>query len=247
MTSLNIDEFKAVIFDLDSTLMDSHQYPMVASEWLMKNSQVDIEKYRDLYLRNLVTRYFKGIQAVVEGAPFVTPLRIIKNAMSSSLQDIGYDVDMDLVEQATQRFRSLHIKLATPYPGVSEILHNLESRGIRMGILTNSFEGNAPIILENSKLLHFFIATVDCGDVQAYKPMSAPFERILALLDVTPSEALYVGDEYYADMVGGKQSNLTTVWINQRNNSLEDFIIKYGPENTPDIVLKSITEFAEML
>lgn len=247
LTSLNIDEFEAVVFDFDSTLIDTHRYPMVASEWLMKNSNVDTDKHRESFLRNLVTRYFKGIEAIVSGAPYQSPFDIVKAAMGSSLEDLGYTADPVLVEQATQRFRSLHVELATPYPGVPELLSNLGSRGIKLGILTNGFEGNARIILDNSKLLHHFKVIVDSSEVQTFKPMPEPFERILDLLEVAPSEALFVGDEYYADMVGGKKLQLTTVWINHRENSLEDFIAKYGSENTPDYVTKSITEFAEML
>lgn len=247
LNSLNIDEFKAVIFDLDSTLMDTHRYPLVASEWLMKNSNVDTDIHRESYLRNLISRYFKAIEAIADGAPFRPPFDIVKTAMSNSLKDIGYNADPDIVEEATQRFRSLHIELSTPFPGVPELLSNLESRGIRQGILTNGFVGNSRVILDNSKLRHHFKAIVDCGEVQAFKPMPELFERTLALLDATPSETLFVGDEYYADMVGAKRLQLTTVWVNNREDSLEPLVAKYGPENTPDYVTKTISEFAEML
>ncbi len=247
LSSLNIDEFKAVIFDLDSTLMDTHHYPLVASEWLLQNSNVDTDQYREAYLRNLISRYFKTIEAITEGAPFQSPFDIVKAAMGNSLEDIGYNAYPDLVEEATQRFRSLHIELSTPFPGVPELLSNLESRGIRQGILTNSFIGNARVILDNSKLRHHFKAIVDCGEVQAYKPMPELFERTLSLLDVTPSETVFVGDEYYADMVGAKRLQFTTVWVNHREDSLDELIAKYGPENTPDFVTKTISEFAEML
>ena len=247
LNSLNIDEFKAVIFDLDSTLMDTHRYPLVASEWLMKNSNVDTDIHRESYLRNLISRYFKAIEAITDGAPFQPPFDIVKTAMSNSLEAIGFNPDPDIVEEATQRFRALHVELSTPFPGVPELLSNLERRGIRQGILTNSFVGNARVILDNSKLRHHFEAIVDCGDVQAYKPMPELFERTLALLDVTPSEAIFVGDEYYADMVGGKGLQLTTVWINHREESLDELVAKYGPENTPDYVTTTISEFAKML
>ncbi|MGY5853007.1 MAG: HAD family hydrolase [Candidatus Thorarchaeota archaeon] len=247
MQSLNIDEFKAVIFDLDSTLMDTHRYPMVASEWLMKHSNVDVNKHGASYVRNLVTRYFKAIEETVAGAPFVPPFEIIRTAMGRSLEDHGYIADATLVEQATQRFRSLHVELSTPYPGVSELLSNLENRGLELGILTNSFVGNADIILENWNLRHHFKAIVDCGKVNAFKPMPQLFEGILSLLDASPAETLFVGDEYYADMVGGKRASLTTVWINHREHSLEDCIEKYGAVNSPDYVTASISEFAEIL
>ena len=77
--------------------------------------------------------------------------------------------------------------------------------------------------------------------------MKQPFSKVLEILNVDSSHALYVGDEYYADMVGAKTMNLTTVWINNRNQSLEDFIAKYGSQNTPEYVTTSITEFADML
>ena len=247
LEALNINEFKAVVFDLDSTLFDTHRYPMVASEWLLSHSNVDVDKHGESYVRNLVTRYFKAIEECVSGSLFVPPFDIIKTAMSKSLEDIGYTPDPILVEQATQRFRSLHIELSTPNPGVPELLSTLTNRGLKLGILTNSFAGNAKIILDNWDLGNFFNAIIDCGNVRAYKPMLEPFEAILSLIDVAPSETLFVGDEYYADMVGAKKAALTTVWINHRGNSLEDLVQKYGPEYTPDYVTKSITEFAEML
>jgi len=247
LNSLNIDEYEAIIFDLDSTLMDTHRYPLVASKWLLEHSHVDVDKHGDLYLRNLISRYFKGIEDIVAGAPFRSAFDIVKTAMGNSLIDIGYVPDSIIVEQATQRFKSLHVELSTPYPKVPELLAHLDERGIKLGVITNSFSGNAEIILRKFELQHHFKAIVDCGSVQAYKPMPAPFKRTLSLLESGSSNTLYVGDEYYADMVGGKQVSLSTLWINHRNHSLEDSIAKYGPETSPDYVLNSITEFAEML
>jgi len=127
------------------------------------------------------------------------------------------------------------------------MLIDLQSRGIKTGVLSNSFEGHAVLLLEKLKLRSYIQAVVDCGIVKAFKPMSSIFERVLTDLDVTPSVTLFVGDEYYADMVGAKKVDLKTVWINNRNYSVEDMIAKYGPSSAPDYVTSSITEFAEML
>ena len=247
LSSLNIDEYEAIIFDLDSTLTNTHRYPLVASKWLLENSHVDIDKFGDTYLRHLISRYFKGIEEIVAGAPFRSAFDIVQTAMGNSLKDIGFDPNLAVVEEAAQRFKSLHVELSSPYPKVPELLARLNGRGIKLGVITNSFSGNAQIILEKLELQHYFRAIVDCGSVRAYKPMPAPFERTLSLLDSGSSETLFVGDEYYADMVGGKKVSLTTVWINHRNHSLADSIAKYGPQTSPDYVMSSITEFAEML
>lgn len=220
---------------------------MVASEWLLTKSNVKSKEHREMYVRNLVIRYFNTIQTIVDGGPYITPFDIVRSAMADSLEDLGYYPDQKLVQDATVYFRSLHIELSTPYPGVEMMLKSLGRLGMKLGVLSNSFEGNSATILQNFDLREYFQAVIDCGDVRAYKPMRAPFARVLEVLEVESTKALYVGDEYYADMVGAKTMDLTTVWINNRNQSLDDLIIKHGPLSVPDYVTSSITEFANML
>ena len=246
MNKLDLDKFEAVIFDLDSTLNNTHSYPFVATEWLFKNSGLDSEELMASYLRNLVIRYRKGIQAIVAGAPYRSPFDIVHTAMTHTLEDIEQSVNPALVKEAARRFKALHLELSTPYDGVIGILEKLKTREIKIGLVTNSFEGHARILVTNMELVHFFSSIVDSGDVKAFKPMKEPFEKVLRELDVDVSRALYVGDEYYADMVGAKSVGMMTVWINNRGGSLEDQVAKYGASTTPDFVLNSITEFGEL-
>lgn len=247
MSLLDNEQFKAFVFDLDSTLLDTHRYPLVASEWLLRRLNIVTEEQTTAFLKNLVMRYFKAIQDIVDGGTFRTPFDIVKTAMGSSLSDIDSDADPSLVEEATHRFKALHIELSEPYPGVADMLSKLESRGIKMGVLSNSFEGHAQTLLEKLSLQQYFQAVVDCGVVRAYKPASLIFERVLDELGVNSSQTLFIGDEYYADMVGAKRVHLKTVWINSRNYSLEDMIAKYGADSAPDYVTRSITEFSDLL
>ena len=241
------EQFEAFVFDLDSTLLDTHRYPLVASDWLLRKSNIVSEERKTAFLKNLIMRYFKAIQDVADGGSFRTPFDIVRNAMGDSLRDIDSNADLSFVEEATQRFKALHLELSEPYPGVIEMLSNLHSRGVKMGVLSNSFEGHATKLLEKLNLQQYFQAVVDCGIVKAYKPMSLIFERVIDDLGVSPSKTLFVGDEYYADMVGAKRVHLKTVWINSRNQSIQDMVAKYGPDSAPDYVTRSITEFADLL
>ena len=247
MSKLDLSKFEAVVFDLDSTLTDTHRYPLVATEWLLEKTGVDSDELKGSFLRSLFTRYTMAIEAIVEGAPYRSASDIVEAAMKDSLVDINQPVDSALVNEATLRFKALHLELSTLQNGVAGILENLERRRIKLGVLSNSFAGHARIILTNFELVQFFSSIVDCGTVNAFKPMKAPFERVLSDLNTQGFKALYVGDEYYADMVGAKSVGMTTVWINNRDRSLEDFATKYGFSTTPDFVLKSIIEFGEML
>lgn len=246
MSKLELSKFEAVIFDLDSTLTNTQQYPFVASEWLLNKIGIESEELKESFLRNLFTRYMTAIHEIVEGAPFRSASEIVHTSMSNSLDDIEQHADPRLVDEAAHRFKKLHLELSTLRDGVIDILDNLKTRGLKLGVITNSFAGNAKTILTNLDLIHFFSSIIDCGDVNAFKPMKAPFERVLRDIDTEAAKAIYVGDEYYADMVGAKSLGMTTVWINFRERSLEDQVAKYGFTTTPDFVLASITEFCEL-
>jgi 2-haloalkanoic acid dehalogenase type II len=246
LNKLDLGKFEAVVFDLDSTLIDTHRYPIVAIDWLLTKLGIESEEIMASYLRNLVARYRKAIHEIVEGAPYRSAYEIVHTAMKQSMGDIDQRINSPLVKEAANRFKDLHIELSTPYDGVYALLNDLNTNGFKLGVLSNAFAGNARVILSNLELDHYFSSIVDCGDVRAFKPMSAPFERVLNDLKTEPSMALYIGDEYYADVVGAKLLGITTVWINNRGVSLEDQVVKYGVNTIPDFVVRSISEFAEL-
>jgi 2-haloalkanoic acid dehalogenase type II len=247
LKSFDIGQFEAVVFDLDSTLIDTQNYPIVATEWFLTKTGVSLEEKMMSYVRNLVTRYRHSIHAIVQGAPYRNPFSIIKTAMKNSLVDLEIDAKQALVDEAAQKFKLLHIELSKPNDGVEELLGSLDSRGLKLGIITNSFEGHAKIILANIGWSHFFSSVLDCSSVQNYKPSSLLFDRASKDLGLEPSEIIYVGDEYYSDMVGAKGAGMDTIWINKRNRSLSDLIEKHGVDSTPDYVLGSVSEMCDML
>ena len=247
MSSFDIERFDAVVFDLDSTLTDTHRYPIQASMWLLRESGIQSEEIASHYLRSLVARYRMAIQSIAEGSAYRPPFDIVKEAMGMSLEDIDYDNNPLLVEEATRIFKQLHVELSTVYPGVEPVLSRMRRRGIRMGVLSNSFEGHADVILRKLGIGEYFDAVVDCGLVRAYKPMPQPFEKTLELLGVEARDALCVGDEYYADIVGANLVGMATIWINSRESSLQDLVSKYGPETSPDYVLDSVAEMLEFI
>jgi HAD superfamily hydrolase (TIGR01549 family) len=199
------------------------------------------------YIRNLVVKYRNAIHAIVNGAPYRSPFNIIKTAMENSLIAQKIEAEPDLIAEAAQKFKDLHIELSRPNEQVNDLLDSLSSKGKKLGIITNSFEGHASILLKRLNWGHYFSSVLDSSSVKNYKPSRLLFERAARDLGLEPSKMVYVGDEFYSDMVGGKSVGMTTIWINRRQRSQSDLVAKHGISSKPDLVLNSVSEMCELL
>ena len=84
---------------------------------------------------------------------------------------------------------------STLYPGMPELLSQLEARGIAWGIVTNkAARFTAPLVAQLG--LDKRAACVVSGDTTAHpKPHPAPLLHAAGLLKLAPEQCLYVGDD----------------------------------------------------
>ncbi|MHA2021843.1 MAG: HAD family hydrolase, partial [Candidatus Thorarchaeota archaeon] len=108
-------------------------------------------------------------------------------------------------------------------------------------------EGHANQILKELELDRFFYVVVDGKEIQAFKPKSAPFEYALDKLGAKPENSAMIGDEFLNDMVGAKAIGLKTVWINLRQNSIDELLDKYGPYSVPDLIVDSLLDLENFI
>lgn len=104
---------------------------------------------------------------------------------------------------------------AVPLEGVHEMLGQLKARGLRLGLLSNTtWPGQLHRRgMQNLGLLEFFDETVFSSDVGLWKPNAPAFHYVTERLGVLPSEAVFVGDQLQADVVGAQRAGLRAVWI----------------------------------
>ncbi len=242
MTSLELSQFEAILFDLDSTLTHTGEYAFKACEWLLSKTAEDTLDIRELYFRSLFSNYRVEIESIVNGAPYVTPTKCVRNALRKSLEDVGLAVVSSLLDEVTDMFRKLHVELSKPMPGTEALLQRLSANGIKMGVITNSFVGDVKTILGALDLARFFTVLIDSGDMNAFKPMPEIFEYAMRGLGVTKNKVLFIGDEYYADIVGAARTGIPSVWVNVRRSSYEKSLAKYGDDTAPLLVLDTLAE-----
>jgi len=242
VTSLELSQFEAILFDLDSTLINTGGYAFKACEWLLSRTAEDASDIRDPYFSSLFSNYRVEIERIVNGEPYITPTKCVKNALSKSLEDVGLAVVNSLLDEVTVMFKRLHVELAKPMSGTESLLQGLSANGVELGVITNSFVGDVKTILGALDLAKFFTVLIDSGDMKAFKPMPEIFEYAMRELGVTRNEVLFVGDEYYADIVGAARTGIPSVWVNVRGSSYEKSLAKYGDDTAPLIVLDTLAE-----
>ena len=93
---------------------------------------------------------------------------------------------------------------------VRETLQNLKKSGYILAVLSNRDKPFVQV-LESHRILEFFHFSLAGGEVNSYKPDTGLFEEAVKRANITPQEAIYVGDNYFADVVGSRRAGLTPV------------------------------------
>lgn len=166
---------RAVLFDLDGTLLDSAPDLAAAANVVRRNAGMD-----DLPLAQY--RPFVGTGA--RGM-----LRIA----------LGLQPDMPEFdskrEEFFQAYEGLLMQHSGLFAGVPQLVQALEQQGYPWGVVTNKSERfTLPIAQQEATLGR--AAVVVCGDTTPHsKPHPAPLLHACELLGVLPEHAIYVGDD----------------------------------------------------
>lgn len=118
-------------------------------------------------------------------------------------------------------------------PELHEILPSLRTAGFKLGVLSNRTQPFADQMVE-LKLADYFEFIKAAGELGAWKPNPQVFTPLLEAFELAPEESVYVGDNYYADVVGARAAGITPILYDPR-------------ELFPDADCARITSFTELL
>ncbi len=191
---------KAVVFDLDNTLMD-----------FMKMKRRAIEE---------------AIPAMTDAGLKITP-EVANKIIDEIYQEQGIEyqqvfdeflnrvlnkIDYKILSAGIVAYRRAREASLIPYPHVYSTLYKLLKMGIKMGIVSDAPVKEAWLRLAYLNFHHIVDAVVTFDDTGERKPNAAPFLKILEKLNVEPNEALMVGDWAERDIVGAAQVGMKTAF-----------------------------------
>jgi 2-phosphoglycolate phosphatase len=181
---------RAVIFDLDGTLVDT------ADEFIPVVQQLRAEHGRDAMDPNRIRA------SVSHGARALVSL-----ALDMLESEPGFeDKRLRLLELYSQILGTM----ASPYPGIESLLGRLRERNITWGICTNKPRAYTEPLLEKLNIQPSPGSVVCPDDVTNRKPHPESLYRNCYDLSCAPHEAIYIGD-HLRDIEAGRRAGMYTI------------------------------------
>jgi HAD superfamily hydrolase (TIGR01549 family) len=99
-----------------------------------------------------------------------------------------------------------------PIPGMFELVSELASAGVPVGIISNS-EGRLAELVEEMHKTALFRTVVDSGRLGIDKPDRRIFEHCAQQLGVPLADIVHVGDAWEADVIGAHEAGAQAIWF----------------------------------
>lgn len=193
---------KAVIFDLDGTLLDT--IPDIADSV------------------NVTLKQF--------GAPMVN-YEFVKKAVGNGARKLiercfGDGFSKQEIDERLDYYNKLYTDSGSPktcvYDGMGEVLIQLKKRGYKLGILTNKPQITTDDVYKTYLKQYGFDMVVGFKQGIKVKPDPTVLNQMLVELDVLPENAYFVGDgETDVEVsINANVNNVTVLWGNRDKEEL---------------------------
>ena len=191
---------KAIIFDLDNTLLDfvkMKQFAVKASIRAMNEAGLNVDEesgYKDVMELYMTTGWENQL------------------VFDDYLKQTTGEVSNKILAAGVVAYRRAREATLLVYPNVNKTLIELLKAQIRLAVVSDAPSREAWMRLYYLNLHHVFDPVLTFDDTGARKPSPKPFKLALDRMNVGPDEALMIGDWPDRDVVGAKQIGMKTIF-----------------------------------
>ncbi len=182
------DSIKAVLFDLDGTLVDTEELILASFRYATKT--VTGRDIPDEELR----------------AKIGQPLTVQMWDWADGSQEV-HDALFNTYLEHNER---VHSQLIKSFPDTISVLDALRAAGLPLGVVTSKRSENALRAMKSTGIDGYFACLVAPDTFPAHKPEPEPVLHGCELLGVAPVECIYIGDSPY-DLQAGRGAGCMTV------------------------------------
>ena len=225
MSFLIYKMIKAVIFDLDNTLLDFMR---------MKTMAIDA-----------------ALNGMIE-AGMLIQRSTARERIFEIYEEKGWEYQEVLDDFITEETGTLDYKILAGgivaykkakeaslilYPNVYSTLISLSKMGLKLGVVSDAPSREAWVRICSVNLHHIFDAVVTFDDTGEHKPSPEPFNKVSKLLDILPQNLLMIGDWPERDVIGAKKLGMKTAFA--RYGDVFDTVVSgadYDIDNIHEII-----------
>ncbi|NOZ50129.1 MAG: HAD family hydrolase [Chloroflexi bacterium] len=208
--------YHAVLFDLDGTLRESQPHFMDALYQCLLDKDIQVDTFTWRLTERWVHHYWAQSPELVADIEENGPGNIWAQFIARLMTHVGHPPHPDEVAAFGQYVSDTYQPSSRLVAGARETLTTLKQTGVILGVLSNRrhvFTGE----LQELGIDSFFDFTLAAGEVGVWKPMTEIFLHALQRGgDIAPDTAIYIGDNYYADIVGATSAGIDAILLDER-------------------------------
>ena len=199
--------YNFLLFDLDHTLLDFDAAEDVALTQLLKEEGVaDIQAYKDYYVP-MNKSLWKDLEEKK-----ITKQELVNTRFSKMFSHFG--IEKDGVYLA-ERYQFYLAQQGQVFSGAMELLDSLIDRGYELYAATNGITTIQTGRMAQSGLAPYFNQIFISEQLQTQKPDALFYEKIgQQIAGFSKEKALMIGDSLTADIQGGNNAGIDTIWYN---------------------------------
>ena len=202
--------YKFLLFDLDHTLLDFDTAEDIALTQLLKEEGVeDIRAYKDYYVP-MNKALWKDLEEKK-----ITKQELVNTRFSKLFSHFG--IEKDGVYLA-ERYQFYLAQQGQVFSGAMELLDSLIDRGYELYAATNGITTIQTGRMAQSGLAPYFNQVFISEQLQTQKPDALFYEKIgQQIAGFSKEKALMIGDSLTADIQGGNNADIDTIWYNSHH------------------------------
>ncbi len=214
-----IDLYKHIFIDLDDTIWDFSANSKSALKEVYNEEKLSVcflsfqhfyKLYAD-YNKILWEKYGKGE---------VTKEFVAFERFRNPLAQVNI-TDDELAERMNKRFLSLLPTKTALKPYALELLNYLKNNNKTVTLISNGFSDVQEKKMKSANLNRYFDHIIYSEDVGVLKPNRKIFEFALKKNNAQPYEAVMIGDNYNADILGAIHCGIDAIFLNNTTEKVE--------------------------